>query len=124
MGHPDDALVRAHRASQIDPLSLSAITDVAWQLYWVRRYDDAIVQARKVVELDPTYYPAHVCLGLAYEQKHEFSLSVAELKSATGFCREKCFGLIGQVSALSGDRAGALEARGNCVAGLMFRRGW
>jgi len=68
------------------------------------------LQARKVVELDPTYDPAHVCLGLAHEQKHEFSLSVAELKSATGFCREKCVGLIGQVSALSGDRAGALEA--------------
>ena len=110
MGHPDDALARAHQALQIDPPSLAAVTDVAWQPYWTRRYDDAMVQARKVVELDPTYYPAHVCLGLAYQQKHEFSLSVAELKRATGFCREKCFGLIGQVSALSGDRAGALEA--------------
>jgi hypothetical protein len=65
---------------------------------------------RRESSSNPTYYPAHVCLGLAYEQKHEFSLSVAELKSATGFCRDKCFGLIGQVSALSRDRAGALEA--------------
>jgi len=110
MGHPDDALAHIQQALQIDPLSLPAITDVAWQLYWARRYDDAIAQARKVVEIDPAYYPAHVCLGLAYEQKHQFSSSVAELKSATGFCRDKCFGLIGQVSALSGDRAGALEA--------------
>jgi tetratricopeptide (TPR) repeat protein len=95
---------------QIDPLSLAAITEVAWQLYWARRYDEAIAQARKVTEIDPNYYPAHVCLGLAYEQKHEFALSIAELKSATGFCRDKCFGLIGHVSALSGDRPGALEA--------------
>jgi tetratricopeptide (TPR) repeat protein len=62
------------------------------------------------VETDPSHYPSHVCLGLAYEQKHEFAAAITELKSAVGFCRDRCFGLIGQVSALSGDRAGALEA--------------
>jgi len=110
MGHPQEAVARVQQALQIDPLSLAAITEVAWQLYWARRYDEAIAQARKVTEINPDYYPAHVCLGLAYEQRHEFALSIAELKSATGFCRDKCFGLIGQVSALSGDRPGALEA--------------
>lgn len=34
----------------------------------------------------------------------------AEGEDVTGFCRGKCFGLIGQVSALSKDRTGALEA--------------
>ena len=110
MGRSEDALARVQEVLRIDPLSLAAITDLAWQLYWARRYDDAIAQVRKVAEIDPDYYPAHVCLGLAYEQKHEYSLSIAELKKATGFCRDKCFGLIGQVSALSGDRAGAFEA--------------
>jgi tetratricopeptide (TPR) repeat protein len=110
MGHPEDAIARVQQALQIDPLSLAAIIDVAWQLYWARRYDEAIEQARKVAEIDPNYYPAHICLGLAYEQKHEFSSSIAELKRATGFCRGKCFGLIGQVSALAGDRPGALQA--------------
>jgi len=110
MGHPEEAVTRIQQAAQIDPLSTAALADVAWQLYWARRYDDAIAQARKVVEMDLSYYPSHVCLGLAYEQKHEFAAAIAELKSATGFCRDRCFGLIGQVSALSGDRAGALEA--------------
>jgi len=110
MGRPEEALALAQQALQIDPVSLAAITDVALQLYWARQYDQAIAQARKVTEIDPAYFPAHDCLGLAYEAKHEFALSIAELKSASGFCRGKCFGLIGQVSALSGDRAGALEA--------------
>jgi TolB-like protein/DNA-binding winged helix-turn-helix (wHTH) protein len=110
MGHSEEAVTRIQQAAQIDPLSTAALADVAWQLYWARRYDDAIAQARKVVEMDLSYYPSHVCLGLAFEQKHEFAAAIAELKSATGFCRDRCFGLIGQVSALSGDRAGALEA--------------
>jgi tetratricopeptide (TPR) repeat protein len=110
MGHPDDALARVQQALQIDPLSLSAITDVAWQLYWARRYDEAIERARKVADINPGYFPAHVCLGLSYEQKHDFKSAIAQLQQATGFCRSKCFGLIGQVSALAGDRAGARDA--------------
>ena len=110
MGRPVDAIARVQQTVQIDPLSLAAISDVAWELYWARRYDEAIEQARKVAEINPNFYPAHVCLGLAYEQKRDFASAIAELKKATGFCRDKCFGLIGQVSALSGDRAAALRA--------------
>lgn len=110
MGRPEDAIARVQQTVHIDPLSLSAISDVAWELYWARRYDEAIEQARKVVEINPNFYPAHVCLGLAYAQKHDFYSAIVELKKAQGFCRDKCFGLIGQVSALSGDRAAALRA--------------
>lgn len=110
MGRHEEAVARASHILEIDPLSLRAITDFAWELYWARRYDEAIMQARRVTEIDSSYYPAHVCLGLAYEQKHQFRSAIAELQSATGFCRGKCFGLIGQVSALSGDRDGALAA--------------
>ena len=110
MGKPEAALARVRQTLQIDPLSLAAVTDVAWELYWARHYEEAIEQARKVTEINPSFYPAHVCLGLAYEQIHEFSSAIAELNKATGFCRGKCFGLIGQVAALSGDRVGALHA--------------
>jgi TolB-like protein/DNA-binding winged helix-turn-helix (wHTH) protein/Tfp pilus assembly protein PilF len=110
MGKSEEAMTRIQRAVEIDPLSLGVITDVAWELYWARRYDEAIAQARKVVDINPNYYPAHVCLGLSYEQKHDFSSAISELSKATGFCRDKCFGLIGQVSALSGDRSGAMRA--------------
>ena len=113
MGHTDDAVARVQQTLQLDPLSLAAITDVAWQLYWARRYNEAIEKARKVAELNPSYFPARVCLGLAYEQKHDYSSAIRELESATGFCRDKCFGLIGQVSALAGDRRAALDALEN-----------
>ncbi len=36
MGKPEEALARVQQTVQIDPLSLAAITDVAWELYWAR----------------------------------------------------------------------------------------
>jgi Flp pilus assembly protein TadD len=50
-----------------------------------RHYEEAVAEARKVTEMNPNYFPAHVCLGLAYEQIHEFSSAVAELQKAAGF---------------------------------------
>lgn len=110
MGRPEEAISRAQQEREVDPLSLVAITDTAWQFYWSRRYEEAISEARKVTEMNPSYFPAHVCLGLAYEQEHDFSSAISELEKAGGFCRERCYGLIGQVSALSGDKAGAYRA--------------
>jgi TolB-like protein/DNA-binding winged helix-turn-helix (wHTH) protein len=109
-GHFNEAILRAHQGLEMDPLSLSATTSLAWQLYRARRYDEAILQAKKVADIDPSFFPAHVCLGLAYQQQRNFPAAIQELKSASGFCRDQCFGLIGQVSAMAGDRPGALEA--------------
>jgi TolB-like protein/DNA-binding winged helix-turn-helix (wHTH) protein/Tfp pilus assembly protein PilF len=108
--HFNEAIERAQQGLEMDPLSLSATTSLAWQFYRARRYDEAIVQAKKVAEIDPSYFPAHVCLGLAYQQQGNFPAAIQELKNASGFCREQCFGLIGQVSAMAGDRPAALEA--------------
>ena len=110
MGRPNEAITRVEQGLQVDPLSLAAITDVAWELYFARRYDEAITQARKVEEMDPSYFPAHVCLGLTYEQKRDFAAAIAELEKAAGFCQVKCYGLIGPVSTLSGDKAAAYQA--------------
>ena len=110
MGRSNEAIELAKQGLEIDPLSLNATMNLAWQLYFARRYDEAIAQAKKVVEIDPSVFYAHVCLGLAYQQKHDFAAAIQELKNATGFCREQCFGLIGQIAAMAGDRNAALEA--------------
>jgi tetratricopeptide (TPR) repeat protein len=69
-----------------------------------------VVEALKVADIDPKLSSAHVCLGLAYEQQRRFPEAIEELQRATGFCRDRCFGLIGQVFAMSGDRRAALDA--------------
>ena len=111
MGKPDEAVATVRRALQNDPLSLGAMTSVAWQLYWARRYDEALVQVQEVLQLNPKFEPAHFCLGLVYEQQHNFASALAEIDRAPSLCNGgKCFGLQGQVLALSGDKRGALEA--------------
>jgi TolB-like protein/DNA-binding winged helix-turn-helix (wHTH) protein/Tfp pilus assembly protein PilF len=110
MGRADEAIEHARQGLDVDPVSLSATMSLAWQLYRARRYEEAVVEALKVADIDPKLSSAHVCLGLAYEQQRRFPEAIEELQRATGFCRDRCFGLIGQVFAMSGDRRAALDA--------------
>jgi len=110
MGRANEAIEYARQGLELDPLSLPATMNLAWQLYMARRYEEAVAEAQKVADINPKFYSAHVCLGLAYEQQRRFPEAIEELQKASGFCRDRCFGLIGQVFAMSGDRQAALEA--------------
>ena len=81
-GRTEDALVEIRIARKLDPLSLIINEDVAHLLYFARRYDEAIEQSRRVLEMDPTLAAAHATAGLAYLGKQQYSESVAELETA------------------------------------------
>ncbi len=110
MGRANEAIESARQGLEVDPLSLSATMNLAWQLYMARRYEDAVAAAQKVADINPKLYSAHVCLGLIYEQERRIPEAIEELQKASGFCRDQCFDLIGQVFAMSGDRQAALDA--------------
>jgi len=38
MGRPNEAIARVEQGLHVDPLSLTAVTDVGWELYFARRY--------------------------------------------------------------------------------------
>jgi len=42
-------------------------------LYYARRYDEAIVQLRRVIELDENFGTAYGWLSLAYEMKGDYA---------------------------------------------------
>ena len=46
------------------------------------RYDDAIAQLRKTLELDPRFYVAPYYLGLAFQLKGQFSQAIAAYQKA------------------------------------------
>ena len=50
--------------------------------YTLRRYDEAIEQSRRTLEMDPKFAAPHVTAGLAYLGKQQYSESVAELEAA------------------------------------------
>jgi len=82
MGRPDEALTELRCAQQLDPFSPIIGANVAWALYAARRYDEAIIECRKTIEMAPNFYRAYVYLGWAYEQTGDFEAAIKELRAA------------------------------------------
>jgi TolB-like protein/DNA-binding winged helix-turn-helix (wHTH) protein/Tfp pilus assembly protein PilF len=82
MGRREEALAFAERARRVDPVSRAAQLNVATILYFARRYDDAIMEITKTLDLDPRYAPARVLLGRVHAAKGNAERAVAELERA------------------------------------------
>jgi tetratricopeptide (TPR) repeat protein len=54
-------------------------------LYFARRYGEAIAQLRKALEIDPTFSYARVILGLALQLKGDVPAAIAEFEKAQQF---------------------------------------
>lgn len=81
-GRTEKALEEIHRAQESDPFSLIINTDVAETLYYARRYDEAILQAKKVFEMDSNFILALNIQAWSQVQEHHYSEAIAEFKSA------------------------------------------
>jgi TolB-like protein/Tfp pilus assembly protein PilF len=69
VGKNDDAIAAAKRAEELDPLSAIISADTAFDLIMVRRYDEAVEQAKHTLLIDPNFYYAHYVMGAAYVMK-------------------------------------------------------
>jgi len=72
----DDEEIRT--AVGLDPLSTALQTYLASQLYFARRYEESIAQARRVLELVPNSRFAHQVLGSDFEQLQRFDIAMQE----------------------------------------------
>lgn len=81
-GESEAAIERLRHASQIDPLSLIVQSDLAWALYYGRRYDEADEQARRVLWIDSSFRPARQCLALVLVQRGEHAEALEECAKA------------------------------------------
>lgn len=79
-GKVDRAIAEAKKAQQIEPLSPMVGTVVAETFFLARDYDQAIREAKSVLELEPTFVNALDRLSWAYEQKGMFPEATAELQ--------------------------------------------
>jgi len=82
MGRFDQGLQELERARQLDPLSTIIGTDTCKILYHARRYDQAIEQCRKTLNMDPRFVPAWQWLGVAYRRKGMLAEAVAVVEKA------------------------------------------
>ncbi len=90
-GRLKEALVEARKAQELDPLSPIIAADVAKQLYFLREYDEAIAQLKKVLELDPEFVLAHVFLQRNYMAKGMYAEASAELESVKDKCEPELY---------------------------------
>jgi adenylate cyclase len=79
MNRGNEALAAMKQAAQIDPVSPSIQTSLAWGFYLLRQYDQAVAQCNRVLELYPEFVPAHQLLGIIYGQMELNQKSMAEL---------------------------------------------
>jgi tetratricopeptide (TPR) repeat protein len=68
MGRIDEAAAELKRAQELDPLSLLTLAAAARPYYVGRRYDEAIAQAQRALEIDSTFSRAHYWLGMVFAQ--------------------------------------------------------
>jgi serine/threonine protein kinase/Tfp pilus assembly protein PilF len=78
MGRLAEAIARMKNGQDLDPLSLIINVAVGWAFYHARRYDEAIEQLRRTVELDPNYPVTYWILGLLLRKTGHYKLAIAE----------------------------------------------
>jgi serine/threonine-protein kinase len=108
MGRFDEAVKAQDVVLQRLPLDLNMLMDSAILLLAAGRYDQAIEQTRKALELDPGYWWSHQTLGLVYEGKKQYPEATAVLEKARLVdVNPSSLGYLGYVYAATGKNAEA-----------------
>lgn len=112
-GESDRAIAEIKRAVELDPLSLIINADLGQGYLYLRRYDEAIEQLRRTLEIDSRFYYARWTLGQALELKGDVRAALVEYKKAAELDDDPfVLGLIAQAHAKLGQRDEALKILG------------
>src|SRR5258708_34995341 len=76
------------RALELDPVSPLFNSSLAHKLYSARRFDAAIEQERKTLDMDPSFPPARFTLGYTYAVKGMYRQALAEFGKLSDRRRE------------------------------------
>jgi DNA-binding winged helix-turn-helix (wHTH) protein/tetratricopeptide (TPR) repeat protein len=82
-GRAGEALAVMKHAADLDPVSPSVLTSLAWEHYLLRQDKQAVEQCQRVLELYPNFVVAHQVLGVVYGQMGQRDQALAELNQAT-----------------------------------------
>jgi TolB-like protein/DNA-binding winged helix-turn-helix (wHTH) protein/Tfp pilus assembly protein PilF len=118
MGRGEEAVAAAKRAQQLDPVSPSVQTSLAWALFLLRRNEESAKECKRALELYPDFIPAHQLLGLVYGQMNDNSAALAEFSEAEALERDNPVTLILMTFELarSGKKAEARQALQGALA--------
>jgi serine/threonine protein kinase/tetratricopeptide (TPR) repeat protein len=105
LGRVEEALEEARLAQRLEPLSALVNSQLAWYLYLNHRYDEAIEQGQKTLEIDANLPAPYYFMGLAYVEKRMYNEAIKILKERLSVGETPAaLQLLGYVYALSGQR--------------------
>ena len=104
-GRLSEALVEIRRAHELDPLSLTICSNLAYIHYLRREYDQAANCAQKALETEPDYFQSLIALGPTLQQQGKYQEAIALLEKVRA-----------QQKGKAGVYYNALEALGHAYA--------
>ena len=104
MGRPAEATREIQRAQALQPLSLTFDRDVAWHLFFQRRYDEAIAHLEGTLQKDANYAPARTLLARALAEQGRYAEALEHLRLAVPANPGVNLSFVAYVQAKSGDR--------------------
>jgi len=81
-GQTEREIAEMKRALELDPLSLIINANLGQAYINTNRYDDAIAQLRKTIEMEGSFYFAHQMLGEALDLKGQIPEAITEYEKA------------------------------------------
>jgi serine/threonine-protein kinase len=105
-----DAVGEVQTAVRLDPFSLVNNARLSSMLYYARRYNDALTQARRLLDMDSMFFQARVELARTYLQLGRCHEAVAAIEKAPKQASGAAYfgGVSGWIHARCGHRAQAL----------------
>jgi serine/threonine protein kinase/tetratricopeptide (TPR) repeat protein len=79
-GREEEVRNEIDRAHALDPSSLIISSQVGMIRVWTQQYDQGLELCKKVAAENPGFSRVHDCLAQAYEGKHMYAESIAEVK--------------------------------------------
>jgi len=107
IGRHEESVAEAKRALELDPVSPFLNAGLALRLYWARRFEEAIEQARKTLELESSFVPARWALAHSYAAKGLYREALAEFEQVPSSPSRSA--LLGYANARLGERNLALR---------------
>jgi TolB-like protein/DNA-binding winged helix-turn-helix (wHTH) protein len=109
-GRFDEGFREMAIARRLDPMSLPIRISEGAEFYMARRYDDALGECDRILEIEPNYAAAYLYRGLSYVQKAKWKEALADLETAKRLDDSLLSAAMrGEAYALAGDKTRARQ---------------
>ncbi len=104
-GRFDEGFREMAIARRLDPMSLPIRISEGAEFYMARRYDDALGECDRILEIEPNFAAAYLYRGLSYVQKGKWKEALADLETAKRLDDSPMSAaMLGEAYALTGDK--------------------